>query len=172
MMTTSKNKEPGNKVSRRKALLNGAALSSIAFMPRSVLGGEGNTPPSDLLNIAMIGTGGRGLQHTREITREDDCRIVAVCDVSATNDYSSFYYRGKAGRLPALEMVNTRYESTDYPKCKEYLDYRKMLEQEKEIDACVIATPDHTHAVIAIDSMNLSKHVYCEKPLGQPGTQW
>jgi predicted dehydrogenase len=166
-MKSNKNKEPSNKISRRKALINGVALSSIAFIPRHVLGGEGNTPPSDLLNIAMIGTGGRGLQHTRSITREDDCRIVAICDVSATNDYSRFYYRGKAGRIPALEMVNIRYESTDYPKCKEYLDYRKMLEQEKEIDACVIATPDHTHAVIAIDSMNLGKHIYCEKPLAR-----
>ena len=166
-MESNRNKKSSNKISRRKALFNGAALSSIAFMPRYVLGGQGKTAPSDLLNVAMIGTGGRGLQHAKTMTREEDCRVVAICDVSVENDYSSFYYGGNAGRGPAVKMVDFRYESKGFPKCKEYIDYRKMLGEMKEIDACVIATPDHTHTCIAIDSMNLGKHIYCEKPLAR-----
>ncbi|MBI1387178.1 MAG: gfo/Idh/MocA family oxidoreductase [bacterium] len=166
-MDSNMKKESGNKITRRKAMIDAALLSSIAFVPRHVLGGEGQTAPSDILNVAMIGTGGRGLQHTRDITRQDDCRILAICDVSVENDYSRFYYGGKAGRGPAVEMVNTRYDSMGYPKCKEYVDYRKMLDEMKEIDACVVATPDHQHPVVAIDAMNNGKHVYCEKPLAR-----
>ena len=70
--------------------------------------------------------------------------IVALCDVDA--DY--------AGRT---------FER--YPKAKRYTDYRKMLDEQKDIDAVVIATPDHTHACIAAAAMKAGKHVYCEKPL-------
>ncbi len=170
-MKSDISKKSNHTMSRRTALFSGAALSSIAFMPRYVLGGEEGTAPSDLLNVAVIGTGGRGAQHTREIIRQRDCRVAAICDVSKFNDYSRFYYGGVGGREPVKEMVDLRYESDDatkdYPECTVYIDYRKLLEQEKGIDACIVATPDHTHAVIAIDSMNLGKHVYCEKPLAR-----
>lgn len=164
--STTKTQSP---ISRRTALQAGAALSSIAFLPRHVLG-AGPTAPSDLLNVAIIGTGGRGIQNMKEIIRQKDCRVMAICDVTEHNDYSRFYYGGVAGRGPAKEIVDIRYdeeETRHYPECKVYIDYRKMLEQESAIDACLIATPDHTHAVTAIDSMNLGKHVYCEKPLAR-----
>ncbi len=166
-----KNVQSSTTLSRRTAILSSAAMSSVMFLPRYVVGGPNQVAPSDKLNVAVIGTGGRGIQNMKEIIRQKDCRVMAICDVSEFNDYSRFYYGGVAGRGPAKETVDIRYESDDatkdYPKCKVYIDYRKMLEQEKGIDACIVATPDHTHAVTAIDSMNLGKHVYCEKPLAR-----
>lgn len=158
-------------VSRRSALFTGAALSSIAFMPRYVLGGNGNTAPSDQLNVAVIGTGGRGTQKMKDIIRQDDCRVVAICDVAEHYDLSHFYYGGVSGSGPAKQIVDIRYDSDeatkDYPECKVYVDYRKMLEQEPGIDACIVATPDHNHAINSIDAMEMGKHVYCEKPLAR-----
>lgn len=159
-------------ISRRKALSHGiAAISSVSLLPRYVIGGPGQVAPSDKLNVAVIGTGGRGTENMKEIIRQKDCRVSAICDVSEFNDYSSFYYGGVAGRGPAKQIVDIRYESDDatkdYPKCKVFVDYRKMLEEEKGIDACIVATPDHNHTITAMDSMNLGKHVYCEKPLAR-----
>jgi predicted dehydrogenase len=97
--------------------------------------------PNEKLNIAGIGIGGQGASDLEELGSEN---IVALCDVDAA-------YAGRT------------FER--YPKAKRYTDYRKMLDDEKGIDAVVIATPDHTHACIAMAAMKAGKHVYCEKPL-------
>jgi len=133
-----------NKVTRRDFLKSAAAVSAapslLHIVPRYVLG-RGYAPPSDKLNIAGIGVGGMGASNLRELEGEN---IVALCDVDPNY---------------AAETVKR------YPSAKFYTDYRIMLEKQKDIDAVVIATPDHTHAVITIAAMKLGKHVYTQKPL-------
>jgi predicted dehydrogenase len=97
--------------------------------------------PNDRLNIACVGVGGRGLANLKGVGGEN---IVALCDVDALN-------LGKA-----LEL---------HPKAKTHVDFRRMLEEQKDIDAVVISTADHVHAPAAMMAMRLGKHVYCEKPL-------
>jgi predicted dehydrogenase len=123
--------------------MGGAAATSAALIvPSHVLGGVANAiAPSDKLNIAGIGIGGQGSSDLAEMESEN---IIALCDVDA--DY--------AGRT-----------FDRYSKAKRYTDFRKMLDEQKDIDAVLIATPDHTHACIAAAAMKAGKHVYCEKPL-------
>ena len=127
----------------RRQFMGGAALASAAFMvvPSRVLGLGGATSPNEKLNIAGIGIGGQGGYVLSQLTSEN---IVALCDVDSAHAGGVF---------------------RRYAQAKVYQDYRKMLEQQKDIDAVVIATPDHLHAIISITAMKLGKHVYCEKPL-------
>jgi len=111
------------------------------IVPRHVLGGASYTAPSDKLNIAGIGVGGRGREVVRQCKSEN---IVALCDVDEK-------YAAKTFR--------------EFPNAKRYKDFRVMLEKQKDIDAVIVATPDHTHAVISMTAIKMGKHVYCEKPL-------
>jgi len=128
-------------ISRRQVVGGLAGLAALSIVPRHVLGGAGHTPPSEKLNIAGIGIGGRGQGDLHECGSEN---IVALCDVDQA-------YAGKV------------FDA--YPKARKWTDYRKMLDEQKDIDAVVIATPDHTHAVISMAAIKRGKHVYCEKPL-------
>ena len=131
-------------VNRRRFLIGASsAMSSFTIMPRHVLGGTGYTSPSDKLNIAGIGVGGMGANNLKQMNSEN---IVALCDVDGD-------YAGKTFK--------------EYPNAKTYQDYRVMLEKQKDIDAVMIATPDHTHAVIAMAAIAEGKHIYCQKPLTQ-----
>ncbi|HUW19668.1 MAG TPA: Gfo/Idh/MocA family oxidoreductase [Sedimentisphaerales bacterium] len=129
-------------INRRDFLLS-AATGAAAFtiVPRYVLGGPGYTPPSEKLNIAGIGVGGVGKSNVNAVSSEN---IVALCDVD-----EKF----------AAEVFNK------YPTAKKYSDFRRMLEKQKDIDAVIVATPDHTHAVISMMAIKMGKHVYCQKPL-------
>jgi hypothetical protein len=119
-----------------------AAAAAFTIVPRHVLGGAGNTAPSEKLNIAGIGVAGRGAGDIGEVSSEN---IVALCDVDFRHAAETF---------------------KQYPKARQYSDFRKMLDKEnKNIDAVVVATPDHTHAVAAMMAIKMGKHVYCEKPL-------
>jgi len=137
------NKEEKNTFSRRKFISRTATVAAgISIVPRHVLGGVGYTAPSDALNIAGIGVGGMGAANLGNITGQN---IVALADVD---------WKYAAGTF------------NKYPKAKRYKDYRKMFDDmSKDIDAVVIATPDHTHAITAAESMKLGKHVYLQKPL-------
>ncbi len=117
------------------------AVASLTIVPRHVLGGPRQIPPSEKMNIAGIGIGGMGAGNLRQLEAEN---IVALCDVD-----------------PHCAAPTVKR----YPKAKFYGDYRKMLEQQKDIDGVVVATPDHTHAVISVAAMRAGKHVYCQKPL-------
>jgi predicted dehydrogenase len=116
----------------------------LNLIPARVLGLAGQTPPSELLNIAVIGAGGRGESNISEIHERGLARIVALCDVD-DNRASETYKR--------------------FPDLPRYRDFRKLLDAEKGIDAVIIATPDHTHAPATLAAIQLGKHVYCEKPL-------
>jgi len=127
--------------SRRKFLKQSTAFAAFTIVPRHVLGGPGCTPPSEKLNIAGIGVGGKGAGDIGGCVEEN---IVALCDV----DYEY-----------ASKTFNT------YPNARRWSDYRRMLEKQKDIEAVVIATPDHIHAPAAMTALRMKKHVYCEKPL-------
>ena len=130
------------KINRRKFLgVAGSVASGIMIVPRHVLGGPGHTAPSDKLNIAGIGVGGMGAADLRGMESEN---IVALCDVDSKRAAGSFQR---------------------YPKAARYKDFRVMLEKQKDIDAVVVATPDHVHAVASMAAIKMGKHVYCEKPL-------
>lgn len=127
----------------RRSFLHMAGTASAAFtiVPRHVLG-QGDAPPSEKLNIACIGLGWPGCKNVNALAAEN---IVALCDVDAT-------------RAPEFRA--------QHAKAKQYQDYRRMFdEMEKSIDAVIVATPDHTHAVLAMAAIQRGKHVYCEKPL-------
>jgi predicted dehydrogenase len=133
---------PLTPISRRQFIHHVAAGSAPLLVSSHVLGRMANaTPPSDKLNIAGIGIGGQGAHDLAQMESEN---IVALCDVDAAYAAHTF---------------------DRYPKAKRFTDYRKMLDEQKDIDAVVIATPDHLHACIAAAAMKLGKHVYCEKPL-------
>lgn len=133
------------KVSRRKFLRNTAlAAGSFFILPRHVLG-KGFIAPSDRLNIAAIGAGGKGQSDIMNAWNNGANNVVALCDVDTA--------RAK-GSIAA------------FPNTKFYKDFRVMLEEMKDtIDAVTISTPDHTHAVAAMAAMQLGMHVYVQKPL-------
>jgi len=141
-MSQSDNGRKGNGLSRREFIGGAAGAAGLTIVPRHVLGASrGLAAPSDRLNIAGIGVGGRGVDDLDGVKSQN---IVALCDVDDETAAPSF---------------------KQYPNARRYRDFRKMLDQEKGIDAVVIATPDHTHAVAAMAALKAGKHVYCEKPL-------
>ncbi len=129
--------------SNRRMFVRGAAGAAAMFsiVPAHVLGRAGKTAPNEKLNIAGIGVGGMGASNLNACAAEN---IVALCDVDSEYAAKSF---GK------------------FPSAKRYTDFRVMLDQQKDIDAVIVATPDHSHAVIALAAMERGKHVYVQKPL-------
>jgi predicted dehydrogenase len=144
-------------MNRRNFLKKSAITSAGAvILPRYVLGGSGYQAPSDTLNIAAIGAGGRGASVMSQLTSEN---IVAICDVDFNRVEGAFYNNQgefNESRRPLKEA---------YDNAVRYYDFREMLEKQADIDAVVIATPDHTHAPAAAMAMRMGKHVYVEKPL-------
>jgi len=148
------------KITRRGLLGEAAAAAAFTVVPRSVLGGAGSTAPSEKVNVAIIGTGGQGIVNMKQLFNEPDVHIAALCDINESSDYSMFYYGGRAGLKPALELVRQKYGQP----CPTYHDYNQMLDTE-DIDAVLVATPDHSHAIVDLAVINKGKHLYCEKPL-------
>ncbi|MGB5275394.1 MAG: Gfo/Idh/MocA family oxidoreductase [Flavobacteriaceae bacterium] len=131
--------------SRREFLKKGAIASTIFIVPRHVLGGVGYLAPSDRLNLAAIGAGGKGASDIMNASVKGREQVVALCDV----DFS-----GSAKR--SVE---------NFPKAKLYSDFREMLDKEKGIDAVTISTPDHVHGPAAVRAMERGIHVYVQKPM-------
>ena len=186
--TNNEKKNDRNEVSRRSFIRSAAATSAaVSLVPRHVLG-RGFTPPSDMLNIACVGVGGMGRSNLINLASQN---VVALCDVDwAYTDKNLSRLDTDVANLqahidhpdatpangkpaPPMETEKNKARMTAIlhlkndliPKAKRYSDYRKMLEQQKDIDAVVIATPDHMHAPIAFACMDLAKHVYVQKPL-------
>ncbi|MDG1052496.1 MAG: Gfo/Idh/MocA family oxidoreductase, partial [Flavobacteriaceae bacterium] len=134
------------KKSRRNFLKKSSVFGAGVFIvPRNVLGGTGFTAPSDQLNIAAIGAGGKGSDIQDSWVSNE--RVIALCDV---------HLDGKHGVVQSIKK---------YPNARLYEDFREMLDREKDLDAVTISTPDHTHGVIANNAMNRGLHVYVQKPL-------
>jgi len=131
-------------MNRKKFISSAASLTAGFFiLPRHVLGGKGFIAPSDKVNVAGVGVGGMGFSNMKNLGSY--ANVTALCDVDSSYAAKCFNF---------------------FPNAKTFVDYREMLDKFKEsIDAVVIATPDNTHAVIALDSMKLGKHVYVQKPL-------
>ncbi len=147
-------------MTRRGFLGTATAAAAFSVVPRHVLGGAGNVAPSEKVNVAIIGTGGQGIVNMKQLFTQPDVRIASLCDVNEESDYSMFYYGGTAGLKPAARLVRQKYGQA----CSTYRNHNEMLEKE-DIDAVLIATPDHSHAIIALDAIAKGKHIYCEKPL-------
>jgi predicted dehydrogenase len=128
-------------VNRRQFLVTTAAAAAFLIVPRHLVAGSGEAAPSAKLNIAGIGIGGMGANNLNNLASQN---IVALCDVDLN-------YAAKT--------------IAKYPGAKVWTNFREMLEKQKDIDAVLIATPDHTHAVIAMAAIKAGKHVYCQKPL-------
>ena len=131
---------------KRRSFIKKSAAASAAFtiVPSFVLG-KNHIPPSDTLYIGAVGVGGRGEGVVNGLFETGKVKFVAMCDVDevrAANTYAKF------------------------PNVKKYRDFRKMYDNDlKDIDAVMVATPDHTHATIALPFMKAKKHAYVEKPL-------
>jgi predicted dehydrogenase len=130
----------------RRSFLKNTSLAAAGFfiVPRHVLG-RGFIAPSDKLNIAGVGVGGKGESDLQEFARSPHVNIVALCDVDDR------------------QAVKSRER---FPRAGYYKDFREMLDKErKNIDAVSVSTPDHTHAAAALMAMRMGKHVYVQKPL-------
>jgi len=159
-------KEKSNDMPRRK-FIKGVAMSSFGLMilPRCTIGGKGFIPPSDKVNIGIIGAGGQSLYSIKQLFNLEDVQLTAIADPSRywRND---ILYRSDTGREPVKEVIESYYsKKTPNYKMTEYEDFRWMLEKEKSLDAIVCATPDNTHAYVSILAMRAGKHAYCENPL-------
>ena len=152
---------------RRSFLASAAAsVAAATIVPRHVLGGAKFVPPSEKVNVALVGAGGQGRHNVRALFREADAQVIAVADPIAREDMNAFYYKGMAGREPVRAEIEKAYaEKTPNFRCAPYEDFRVMLEKEPAIDAVLCATPDHLHAYVSILSMKAGKHTFCEKPL-------
>jgi predicted dehydrogenase len=130
--------------SSRRTFIRQTAMAAAAFhvVPGYVVGARGQTAPSDRLNVAAVGVGGMGANNVKKCAETEN--IVALCDVDQTLAAKTF---------------------AAYPKAKVYADFREMLAKQKDIDAVIVATPDHTHAFVAMEAMRAGKHVYVQKPL-------
>ncbi len=125
----------------RRNFLKTSALAGVGFWVAGGLESQAKQGPNDRLNIAIIGAGGQGGGNANNVAGEN---IVALCDVD----------------LPRAAGSINRFR-----KAAIYVDFRVMLEKQKDIDAVVVSTPDHVHAVASIMAMKMGKHCYCEKPL-------
>jgi predicted dehydrogenase len=135
----------GKRMSRRN-FVNDVAQAGLAFtiVPRHVLGGRGFVAPSDKLNIASIGCGGKGWSDIQGVSAEN---IYALCDVDWHSAQDAF---------------------TAYPQAKKFRDFREMLDREgKNIDAVTVSTPDHVHAAATMAALRMDKPVFCQKPLAR-----
>ncbi|MGA2748367.1 MAG: Gfo/Idh/MocA family oxidoreductase [Verrucomicrobiota bacterium] len=178
-------------LSRRKFMLAGGAAAAFTIVPRHVLGGPGFVPPSEKITLAYIGCGTQGLREMVGMLPVPEIQIVAVCDpVRDSHQYLDWsgdglrasiaeamgkpdWRRGMpgipGGRDVAKELIETFYarrrSSEKISGCRAYADFRELLEQEKDINAVKIMTPDHLHAAISIAAMRKGKHVLMHKPL-------
>lgn len=131
--------------SGRRQFIKNTSIAGIglSIVPSHVISGLGHTPPSDMLNVAGVGVGGMGRGKLKNMAKQ--VNVVGLADVD-------WKYAAKT------------FE--EYPNAKRFKDYRKMFSEiGKDIDAVLVATPDHTHAIVAADAMTMGKHVYVEKPL-------
>ncbi len=145
-----KDKTSNEGVTRRE-FVSAAAATAAAFtiVPRHVLGGPAYKAPSDKLNVACVGIGGKGFSDSKAMSSEN---VVALCDVDE--------------KRAAQKHGDAKESIFDiYPKARFFRDFRVMLDEIKDIEAITISTPDHTHAVIALEAMKRGIHVFVQKPM-------
>jgi len=180
-------------ITRRSFMRSAACSAAFTIVPRHVLGGAGYVSPGEKITVACIGVGAQGTRVMMDFLKQAEVQIVAVCDVnkessdyvewwqnelrdkqralvgSSRSDWAQDWKGPTAGREPAKRLVEAYYatqtQSGKYKGCAAYVDYRELLEKEKDLDAVMIGTPDHLHTVISVAAMRKRKHVLCQKPL-------
>src|SRR5690242_18911633 len=179
-------------VSRRRFIAaSGAAASTFAIVPRHVLGGAGFVAPSEKITLACIGVGTQAIREIGGILARPEVQIVAVCDVE--KDGVNYLEWGKndirntireliqnptwregtdhvpGGRDVGKEIVETYYAKKrgkdQFKGCATYVDFRELLDKEKDVTAVKVMTPDHTHATISIAALKKGMNVIVHKPL-------
>ncbi len=136
-------RKPRRTLSRRSFLSGAAGLTGALALGNRAFAGR-RPQANDMLDVAVVGVGGQGAANISRLLLTGAVNIVALCDCDERQAAESF---------------------AKLPNAKRYSDWRKLLDAEKSVDAVLIATPDHNHAIISIAAMRLGKHVYCEKPL-------
>ena len=139
----------------RRDFIAGASLAPLVLSTTS-FGQEKKEPANNRLGIGFIGMGIQSRGHVNFFLGDKECQVLAVCDVDTTR------------REAAKKTVETKYaeaiKSGIYKGCAAYNDFRELIER-KDIDAVVIATPDHWHAIPCLEAIKAKKDIYCEKPL-------
>ncbi|MBM3836754.1 MAG: Gfo/Idh/MocA family oxidoreductase [Verrucomicrobia bacterium] len=139
-------------ISRRHFLTTtGAALAAPMIIPASALGQQGRPAPSERIVIGIVGWGMQGPHNTKMLMAEKDCQVVAACDLDTRP------------LQQALNTINGHYKNND---CKSYRDYREMFAR-TDIDAVMLAIPDHWHALASTEAANQKKDIFGEKPLAR-----
>ena len=178
-------------ISRRQLMLTGGvAATAFSIVPRHVLGGAGFVAPSEKITLACIGFGTQAIREIGGILASPDVQIIAVCDVE--KDGVNYLEWGKndirdgirrliqeptwregsnhvpGGRDVGKEIVETYYAKQrgkeHYKGCATYVDFRELLDKEKDVTAVKVMTPDHTHATISIAALNKGMNVLVHKP--------
>jgi len=148
------------KITRRELLHHAGRFSALAsvpwIVPASVGSGTTGTPPSERITVGLIGHGVMGRGHLRRLAGDREVQVLAVCDVDRG--------RCEEGKQHVEETYAARSPGGDYKGCAAYNDYRDLLAR-SDIDAVVIVTPDHWHALQSIHAVEAGKDVYCEKPI-------
>jgi predicted dehydrogenase len=157
---------PLHRSTRRQFLGQGALVAAPLLVPSLALGRDDKPGPNSRINLGVIGTGNQGSNDMRGFLSDNRVQVVAVCDV---NRESAGYWDGAvAGREPGKRIVETHYaadkKSGTYKGCAALVDFRELLDR-KDIDAVLIATPDHWHAIPTILAAKAGKDIYCQKPL-------
>lgn len=148
---------PKSMCNRREFLARAAATAGMvsipSMVPRSVFAAANRPAASDRIVLGAVGVGGRGRGNLQALMNDPRIQATAVCDVQANH------------RDAAVKIVEQKYGTDkNFGGCKAFADFRELL-ADKDIDAVMIATPDHWHAIIAIQAVMAGKAVYCEKPL-------
>ena len=142
----------GSKISRRQFIATtAAALAVPTFIPGCALGRGGRPAPSGRITMGVVGWGWQGPYNAGKFLDNADCQIVAACDLDKN-------HLGEA-----LKTINGHYKNND---CKSYHDYRELMARD-DIDAVMLAVPDHWHALVAVEAANHKKDIYGEKPLAR-----
>ena len=159
------------RISRRDFIKAGSASVAAIGLPfivsSSALGKGGAVAASDRITMGFVGVGGQGFFNMKSFITNPAAQVVAVCDVNEQSDYSKFYFGGTAGRKPVKAFAEKYYadkNNSGFKGIDSYIDYQDLIAR-KDIDAVVVATPDHWHTPISIAAMRTGKHTYCEKPI-------
>jgi predicted dehydrogenase len=183
---------PKDDLNRREFLASAAAgVAAFSIVPRHVLGGPGHVAPSDKITMAYIGCGTQGIRELLRWVAVPEVQITAVCDpVKDATNYIDWDKTGlrdsvrktlddpnwgagvtgiRCGRDVAKEIIETYYAkqrgAEQFKSIASYVDFRELLEKEKDLDSVKIMTPDHLHATISLAAMRKRKHVLMHKPL-------
>jgi predicted dehydrogenase len=150
----------------RRQFLGHAALAAPLALPAAALGDGDRPAASKRITLGVVGTGNMGLGDIQGFLGDKRVQVVAVCDVNTES--AGYWNGGVAGREPARRLVEKHYaeekKSGTYKGCAAYADFRDLLAR-KDIDAVVISTPDHWHAIPVVMACKVGKDIYCQKPL-------